>query len=123
MLVSHRHEETRRMTQGGRAHSATAGDLEDQDVIVLGAGSSGAGLSNGEAAAVAFARAGAAVTVVDRNPDEATRVATRIEADGGQSLAMQADVTVDADMKRVFKETIASLGVPHVVHGNVGVAR
>jgi NAD(P)-dependent dehydrogenase (short-subunit alcohol dehydrogenase family) len=101
----------------------TEGDLEDRIVVVLGAGSSGAGLSNGEAAARAFARAGAAVVVVDRNPDEAARVAARIEVDGGRSLAAQADVTVDADMKRVFKETIALLGVPHVVHGNVGVAR
>jgi NAD(P)-dependent dehydrogenase (short-subunit alcohol dehydrogenase family) len=101
----------------------TALDLQDRIVVVLGAGSSGRGLSNGEAAAISYARAGAAVVAVDRNPDEAARIAERITADGGTSIAVEADVTVDTDMERVFKETIAKLGVPHVVHGNVGVAR
>jgi NAD(P)-dependent dehydrogenase (short-subunit alcohol dehydrogenase family) len=101
----------------------TALDLQDRVVVVLGAGSSGPGLSNGEAAAVSYAQAGAAVVAVDRNPDEAARVAARITADGGTSIAVEADVTVDTDMERVFKETVAKLGVPHVVHGNVGVAR
>jgi NAD(P)-dependent dehydrogenase (short-subunit alcohol dehydrogenase family) len=101
----------------------TALDLQDQVVVVLGAGSSGDGLSNGEAAAVSYARAGAAVVAVDRNVDESSRVAARITADGGTSIAVEADVTVDTDMERVFKETAAKLGVPHVVHCNVGVAR
>jgi NAD(P)-dependent dehydrogenase (short-subunit alcohol dehydrogenase family) len=101
----------------------TALDLQDRVVVVLGAGSSGAGLSNGEAAAVSYAHAGAAVVAVDRNADEAGRVAARITAEGGTSIAVEADVTVDTDMERVFKETVAKLGVPHVVHGNVGVAR
>jgi NAD(P)-dependent dehydrogenase (short-subunit alcohol dehydrogenase family) len=101
----------------------TALDLQDQVVVVLGAGSSGDGLSNGEAAAVSYARAGAAVVAVDRNADEAARVAARITADGGTSIAVEADVTVDTDMERVFKETVVKLGVPHVVHSNVGVAR
>ena len=101
----------------------TALDLQDRVVVVLGAGSSGAALSNGEAAAVSYAHAGAAVVAVDRNPDEAARVAARITADGGRSIAVEADVTVETDMERVFKETVAKLGVPHVVHGNVGVAR
>ena len=101
----------------------TALDLQDRVVVVLGAGSSGPGLSNGEAAAVSYAHAGAAVVAVDRNPDEAARVAARITADGGTSIAVEADVTLDSDMERVFKETVAKLGVPHVVHGNVGVAR
>jgi NAD(P)-dependent dehydrogenase (short-subunit alcohol dehydrogenase family) len=101
----------------------TALDLQDRVVVVLGAGSSGHGLSNGEAAAVSYAHAGAAVVAVDRNPDEGARVAARITADGGTSIAVEADVTVDTDMERVFKETVAKLGVPQVVHGNVGVAR
>jgi NAD(P)-dependent dehydrogenase (short-subunit alcohol dehydrogenase family) len=98
-------------------------DLQDRIVVVLGAGSGGPGLSNGEAAAVSYARAGAAVVAVDRNAEEAARVAARISAEGGTSLAVPADVTIDTDMERVFKETLARLGVPHVVHGNVGVAR
>lgn len=101
----------------------TRGDLQDRIVVVFGAGSSGPGLSNGEAAALCYAQAGAKVVAVDRNAEEAARVAARIAAEGGTSLAMPADVTVDADMERVFKETLVRLGVPHVVHSNVGVAR
>lgn len=98
-------------------------DYQGRVVVVLGAGSSGAGLSNGEAAARAYARAGATVVAVDKNGVEAERVAGVIGAEGGVSLALQADVTSDEDMARVFKTTLAELGVPHVVHGNVGVAR
>ncbi|KQZ70612.1 SDR family NAD(P)-dependent oxidoreductase [Nocardioides sp. Root151] len=101
----------------------SAGDLQDRVVVVMGAGSSGAGTSNGEAAALAYAESGATVVAVDRNGNEAHRVADRIAAAGGRSLALEADVTVDADVEAVVKETIARFGVPHVVHGNVGVAR
>jgi NAD(P)-dependent dehydrogenase (short-subunit alcohol dehydrogenase family) len=98
-------------------------DLQDRVVVVLGAGSSGDGMSNGESAAMAYARAGAVVVAVDRNADEAARVRTSINAEGGAALAVQADVTIDADMARVLKETLRHFGAPHVVHGNVGVAR
>lgn len=101
----------------------TALELADRVIIVLGAGSSGAGLSNGEAAALSYARAGAAVVAVDRNRDEAERVADEITAEGGTSIAVPADVTVEGDMERLVKQTVAQFGVPHVVHGNVGVAR
>jgi NAD(P)-dependent dehydrogenase (short-subunit alcohol dehydrogenase family) len=103
--------------------SMTTRELQDRVVTVLGAGSSGAGLSNGEAAAAAFARAGATVVAVDRNADEAARVAAAIQAEGGTALGVQGDVTVEADMERVFKETLREFGAPHVVHCNVGVAR
>ena len=97
-------------------------DLKDRVVVVLGAGSSGDGLSNGEAAALAYAYAGAHVVAVDRDPHQSERVAKRIQAEHGHSLAVTADVTVDADMGRVFDETVRHFGVPHVVHSNVGVA-
>lgn len=98
-------------------------DLQDRTVVVLGAGSSGAGLSNGEAAALTYARAGGVVVAVDRNADEAARVAERINTEGGKAVAVAADVTVDDDMERVFKDTIHMFGTPDVVHSNVGVAR
>lgn len=100
-----------------------AADLQDRVVVVLGAGSSGDGLSNGEAAALAYGRAGARVVAVDRDPGQAIRVAQSIEGDGGRSIAVTADVTVDSDMARVLAETVRQLGAPHVVHSNVGVAR
>jgi NAD(P)-dependent dehydrogenase (short-subunit alcohol dehydrogenase family) len=98
-------------------------DLQDRVVIVFGAGSSGAGTSNGEAAAMAYAGAGAVVAAVDLKGDEAVRVADAITAAGGTAIAIEADVTRDSDAAAAVQQTVASLGVPHVVHSNVGVAR
>ncbi|WP_020661066.1 hypothetical protein [Amycolatopsis benzoatilytica] len=63
-------------------------DLEGRIVVVFGAGSSGQGLSNGEAAALAYAEAGAIVVAVDRDRGEADRVVKGITAAGGQSLGI-----------------------------------
>lgn len=52
----------------------------------------GAGGGVGESIAKALARAGAAVVVNDLNPDRADTVAEAIAAQGGRSLAWQADV-------------------------------
>ena len=98
-------------------------DLSGRTVVVLGAGSSGQGLSNGEATALAYSRAGAVVVAVDRNSAEAERVAKEIEAEGGRSMAARADVTSDSDMRDLFDQVLGSIGTPHVVHSNVGVAR
>ena len=63
----------------GRLHGKTA--------IVFGAGSSGPGWGNGKAAAVAYAREGAAVACIDLNGDAAEETARIIAGEGGQALA------------------------------------
>jgi NAD(P)-dependent dehydrogenase (short-subunit alcohol dehydrogenase family) len=98
------------------------GELAGRVVIVFGAGSSGAGVSNGEAAAMAYARAGAAVAAVDRSAAEAARVAAAIGAAGGTAIALTADVTDELDVAGAAAEVVRRLGVPHVVHNNVGAA-
>lgn len=101
----------------------SSGDLDGKVAVVFGAGSSGAGLSNGEAAARAYAAAGAAVAAVDVNPDEAARVARDITAAGGTGIGVTADVTSEDDVRRAVATVVRVLGTPHVVHNNVGVAR
>ncbi|MBK9748455.1 MAG: SDR family NAD(P)-dependent oxidoreductase [Chloroflexi bacterium] len=62
--------------------------LSGQTALVTGAGE-----GVGRAAALALARAGAAVLVNDLNPDRADTVAEAITAAGGRAFAWQADVT------------------------------
>ncbi|MFD4638293.1 SDR family NAD(P)-dependent oxidoreductase [Lentzea sp. NPDC058436] len=97
-------------------------ELDGRVVIVFGAGSSGHGLSNGEAAALAYARAGALVAAVDRDTAEAERVAKAITASGGAALAVTADVTVEADVGAAIELVVRTMGPPHVLHNNVGAA-
>ncbi|MFD5827886.1 SDR family NAD(P)-dependent oxidoreductase [Lentzea sp. NPDC060358] len=97
-------------------------ELDGRVVVVFGAGSSGRGLSNGEAAALAYARAGAVVVAVDRDAAEARRVAKEITADGGVALAVTADVTVEADVAAAVEAVVAAFGPPHVLHNNVGAS-
>ncbi|MDX3659089.1 SDR family NAD(P)-dependent oxidoreductase [Streptomyces sp. ID05-26A] len=97
-------------------------ELDGRVVIVFGAGSSGPGLSNGEAAALAYARAGALVAVVDRDSAEAERVAKEITTTGGAALAVTADVTVEADVAAAIASVVAATGPPHVLHNNVGAS-
>jgi NAD(P)-dependent dehydrogenase (short-subunit alcohol dehydrogenase family) len=95
------------------------GELDGRVVIVFGAGSSGSGVSNGEAAAIAYARAGATVAAVDRSADEARRVVGKM----GGGLAVTADVTCEADVARAVATVVRELDVPHVLHNNVGSPR
>ena len=101
--------------------TSTAGELAGTVVMVFGAGSSGAGLSNGQAAALTYARMGAAVACVDRDPAAADRIAKEIGAEGGTSLAVQADVTREADVARAVAEVVAAWEPPGGLHNNVGV--
>lgn len=96
--------------------------LEGRTAIVFGAGSSGAGLSNGEAAARAYALAGATVVVVDRNEAEADRVAELICETGGEALAVAADVTDEQQVERAVAHVVTRVGSPDILHNNVGVA-
>lgn len=101
----------------------STGELAGRVAVVFGAGSSGAGISNGEAAALAYAAAGAAVAAVDLNGDEADRVAREITAAGGVGLSVTADVTREDDIARAVAEVVSALGAPFVLHNNVGVPR
>jgi NAD(P)-dependent dehydrogenase (short-subunit alcohol dehydrogenase family) len=96
--------------------------LAGRIAIVFGAGSSGRATSNGEAAVLAYARAGAAVACVDVDDAEATRVAAEVHALGGTAVPVVADVTREDDVERAVQQCLEGLGVPHVLHNNVGVA-
>ena len=80
------------------------GRLTGKIALVFGAGSSGAALSNGRAAALAFAREGATVAAIDRNHTEAHLTAAEITAAGGTAVALVADVTDEHQVRSVVAQ-------------------
>jgi NAD(P)-dependent dehydrogenase (short-subunit alcohol dehydrogenase family) len=99
-----------------------AGRLQGKVAIVFGAGSIAAGMGNGKATAIAFAREGAHVFAVDRNPAAARDTVAAIEAEGGVAVAGVADVTDNAQVKAVVDACVARFGRIDVLHNNVGMA-
>jgi 3-oxoacyl-[acyl-carrier protein] reductase len=93
------------------------GELSGKVAIVTGA-------SKGIGAAIArrFAEAGAAVAVnYASGKADADRVANEIIRKAGKAVAIQADVSKSADVKRLFAETRAKLGSPSILVNNAGV--
>jgi glucose 1-dehydrogenase len=93
--------------------------LGNQSALVTGAAS-----GIGRACALALARAGAAVAVNYRStPDEARALVAEIERAGGRALAVQGDVSREADVERVFAETLSRFGTLDVLVNNAGIQR
>jgi NAD(P)-dependent dehydrogenase (short-subunit alcohol dehydrogenase family) len=97
--------------------------LKDRIAIVVGAGQSpGEGMGNGRATAITFAREGARVLCVDRNPDSAQETVDMIASNGGAAAAFEADVTKESDVKAMVADTRSRWGRIDVLHNNVGVS-
>jgi NAD(P)-dependent dehydrogenase (short-subunit alcohol dehydrogenase family) len=97
--------------------------LKDKVAIVTGAGSIGPGWGNGKATSVLFAREGARVVCVDLNQDAAEETAGIVAAEGGEAIAVKADVSSAADVDRAVKAGLDRWGRVDVLHNNVGIAR
>jgi 3-oxoacyl-[acyl-carrier protein] reductase len=94
-------------------------DLKGKVAIVTGA-------SKGIGAAIArqLAKAGAAVVVnYASSKNDAERVVKDILLADGKAVAIQADVSKRAEVKRLFTETKAVLGAPSILVNNAGVYR
>jgi 3-oxoacyl-[acyl-carrier protein] reductase len=75
----------------------------------------------GRAIVERFAQDGAAVVVnYARSAGEARDVVAGIEAKGGKAIATQADASVVADIRCLFRETIAKFGHVDIVVNNAG---
>src|SRR5918994_7380405 len=105
------------------AESNRKGRLEGLVAIVTGSGSSGPGIGNGKAASILFAREGAKVTLVDNNWDAVRETASLIGDEGGETHICVANVTLEADCKRIVEETVARFGRLDILDNNVGIDR
>lgn len=94
--------------------------LAGKVALVTGAGSVGPGWGNGRAAAVLFAREGAKVVVVDRDPKAATETARLIGEEKGEALVLEADVTELASVTAMAEAALARFGRLDVLLNNVG---
>lgn len=87
---------------------------------MFGAGSVGEGWGNGKAAAVLYAREGAKVACIDRNPAAAEATRAIIAGEGGTAIAVEADVTNLARVTEVVSEVVDAFGTIDILHNNVG---
>src|ERR1700739_1281013 len=74
----------------------------------------------GRAGALRFAQEGAAVAVVDLNPEGTEAVARQIEVAGGKALAISGDLTNDAFARDIVHRTVTYFGGLDFVWNHVG---
>jgi clavulanate-9-aldehyde reductase len=91
-------------------------DLSGQVVAVTGASS-----GIGEATALSCAGAGAAVALAARRADRIEGLADRIAGEGGRALAVQTDVSEEAQARAFIERTHAEFGRLDVLVNNAGV--
>jgi NAD(P)-dependent dehydrogenase (short-subunit alcohol dehydrogenase family) len=95
--------------------------LAGKVAIVTGAGSRGAGIGNGRAAAVLFAREGARVLLADQDAAAAGDTLALIEAEGGEAEVFVADVTASEDCAAMVARAVERWGRLDILHNNVGI--
>lgn len=95
---------------------AYAADMLSGGVALVTGGTSGIG----RATALAFAQAGARVVVVGRREEEGAKTRQLVEDSGGVALFIGADVTKEAEVKRMVGEMVAAYGRLDYAFNNAG---
>jgi NAD(P)-dependent dehydrogenase (short-subunit alcohol dehydrogenase family) len=96
-------------------------ELDGRVAVVVGAGSSGPGISNGKAAALAYARAGATVIAIDQDAERAEETRELVFAEGGDCTAVMADATDPGGVAEAIDGVLAEHGSIDILHNNVGI--
>jgi len=95
--------------------------LAGKSAIVFGGGSSGEILSNGQAAAIAYALAGAHVTVFDSVLERAQTTVQMVAQSGGSADAVAGDVCNAAEITAAVGACASWSGQVDILHYNVGI--
>jgi NAD(P)-dependent dehydrogenase (short-subunit alcohol dehydrogenase family) len=93
----------------------TQRQLEGKIALVTGASS-----GIGRAAAIELARRGAKVIVAARRKEELDQLVQQIVAEGGEASAIAADVSQEADIRRMVDYTIETYGRLDIAFNNAG---
>lgn len=97
------------------------GRVAGKAVIVTGAGSVGAGIGNGRAAAIVYAREGGRVMLVDLSREAAEATHRVIAEEGGEAFVFEADVSDAAGCRRIADACVERYGRIDILHNNVGI--
>jgi NAD(P)-dependent dehydrogenase (short-subunit alcohol dehydrogenase family) len=97
--------------------TSSSGRLDGASAVVTGGGS-----GMGAATALAMAKEGAAVTVVDIVGEQAQATVDTIVAGGGRAIAAACDVSDVGQVREAFDVATAAHGVPTVLFNNAGIA-
>ena len=115
------------MSNDALANKSGAGRLAGKVAVVVGAGqSANAGpddhtVGNGRAVAVLFAREGARVLAVDRDPDSLRETEALIVQAGGSVQTLVADITDEEQVEKIAPACIDAFGSIDILHNNVGI--
>jgi NADP-dependent 3-hydroxy acid dehydrogenase YdfG len=93
-----------------------AGSLEGRKALITGASS-----GIGQALAVAMAAEGASVGLGARRKERLDELASRIEADGGTAVAIEADIADEGQAKNLVETAHSQLGGLDCLVNNAGV--
>ena len=91
-------------------------ELNNKVALVTGAGS-----GIGQASAIRLAKAGARIAALGRTVDDLTETIERIRADGGEAMAVGADISVPEEMEAAVAQIDKAWGQLDVVLANAGI--
>ena len=97
--------------------------LEGKVAVIFGGGQvPGETVGNGRATAILFAREGCRVLVVDRDLGSAEETVGMITTEGGEAIAVRADVVVEDEVRSAIGAARARWGRIDILHNNVGIS-
>ena len=97
--------------------------VKDRVAMIFGGGQTpGETIGNGRATAIVLAREGARLVIVDRDLASAEETAAIIRGEGGEALAVAAQVTEESEVKAAIDACLSAYGRLDILHNNVGAS-
>jgi NAD(P)-dependent dehydrogenase (short-subunit alcohol dehydrogenase family) len=91
-------------------------EIRGKSAVITGAGS-----GIGRSVAERLAHEGASIVVVDIDEAGGAETVKRIESAGGRALFVRADVTKEADARKMLDTAVQKFGGLHILHNNAGI--
>ena len=89
--------------------------LIDKVALITGSGS-----GIGRSAAILFSQAGAKISVADVNAEHGTATVNLIEANGGQAIFVECDVSKPENVRSMISTTVKAFGGLNILYNNAG---